>query len=298
INKIGGGIMDIIQRSLAPTVVSRLSSVSKPAWDKFFPDAPGQKLLLNGAGNPTNDIKYMDTPQIPPYVQQFLGQYLMPEFDKHAGTMDMTQIAGKKQAPGGDTIEQMRDTMQSAYQLKGRFIERALTDAGTLAVSNVFQYYTQSQRMKLLGEDGLTLQDFDFDPGTLIPSGLTREQRMMFWKNFAMTILPGSLHSGAQDRQKLIQTNLFGMGAISRAQLLRTLEIGDAEKIQKELNEEKTQDILAQGRAQMLIQNQSAMEQLGQQLSGAMPSPGGMPEAEDPQASARLSRGARNGQPV
>jgi len=225
INDILAGVLDTIKKALNPTVIAKGSSITKAAWDQFFPDMPGAKLYLsNQMANPASDIRFSDPPVLPQYVFSMLAQYLGPEFDRLSGMLDISTLGGKNQVPGGDTIEQMRDSMQSAPRLEGRYIESFLSDVGLQAVSNILQFYTAKRRLALLGKDAVTPTDFDPKPGTLIPS---EENRFDFWKNFPVTIEPGSLHGGARDRSKLMAINLFSSGAISRQKLLDTLEIKD-----------------------------------------------------------------------
>jgi len=170
-------------------------------------------------------------------VIQFLETYLLQAFDRRTGRIDVTGLGRKAQVPGGDTIEQMRDTMQTAFRIKMRFIEDFLEDAGVQAVSNVFQFYTMQQRMKILGPDGVTLQDFDYDPGTMVP--YRQEPREDHWRQFSMELARGSLHGARDDRRKQVAISLFRLGAISRRELLRVLEIGNIDQIEAEIAEER-----------------------------------------------------------
>jgi hypothetical protein len=260
INETVAGILDAMKRALNQTVVAKSQSISAGAWKEFFPDAPGQKLLLNNASaNPATDIRYIDPPAIPSYVFQMLTEFLGPEFDKLVGTMDMASMGKKNQIPGGDTIEQMRDSGQTNIRLEGRYVESFLSDAALQGVSNVCQFYAPNQRMRLIGPDGITTSDFIYDPEDMIPQ---TSDKFNFWKNFPVTVLPGSLHGGAKDRSKLMMMSLRGMGTISARKLLEYLEIGGIDQIMQELQEEAQSGLL----------------------------PGG--------AGSRMSRGQRNGSPV
>jgi hypothetical protein len=138
--------------------------------------------------------------------------------------MDIANLGGKRQIPGGDTIEQMRDSMQSNPRFEGRMLEAFLTDAGVQSVSNILQFYTADRRMALLGNDALTFADFDADKDSLVPE---KHNKFSFWKNFPFTVVPGSMHGGAKDREKLMAIQLFSAGALSRKKLLEILEVTD-----------------------------------------------------------------------
>lgn len=309
INETAAGVMDMIKRALNPVAITKEGAVPLTAWKEFFTDMPGAKMRMGPLGDPSRDIRYMEQPPIPPWVFQFLQQYLIPEFDRLSGLVDMTQLAGKNQAPGGDTIQAMKDSFQTSVQLKGRRIEDFLRDAGVQCLSNVFQFYTAKQRMMILGSDGITPQDFDFDPGSLVPNSAM--ERSSHWRNFSMTVIPGSLHSGAKDRDKQTAMALYKMQAISRKKLLETLEINDVEGVERQIYEE-----VAQMKAAMAppppeqamsgagaIPPEVAQLLQAMQAGGGSPSPGGgaggpAPAGAPPGESERMTRGQRNGQPV
>lgn len=239
LNEIGAGTLDMCKRALNPQVITKEGGVPKAAWDSYFPNMPGGKLRLGPAGNPASDVRYMDPPPLPSYTFQF-GQFCVSEFERLAGSMDSSKLAGKKQVPSGDSIEQMRDMQNTSARLEGRYIEAFLRDTGSMAVSNIFQFYTASRRLRILGADGLSWTDFDFDAGSMVPTGTPPEDHV---KNFAIDVAPGSLLGTNKDRNKLMAVQLFKMGAISRTSLLSMLEIGDPQKIEKELMREQQEGI-------------------------------------------------------
>jgi hypothetical protein len=236
INEIGGSSMDVIRKALNPPVMTRENAVRPASWKAFYPDKPGEKLRMTSISNPATDVRFMDPPVLPPYVYAMLAQYLIPTFDRRSGRMDVGALGRKNQVPGGDTIEQMRDTLQTSFRLEARFIEAFLMDAGTIAVSNIFQFYTAKQRLWTLGADGMTWEDFDYDPGTMVPATMPKEDH---WKLFPIAIAQGSLHGASKDRAKQISISLFRLGAISRRELLRTLEIQNIDEIEAEIAEER-----------------------------------------------------------
>ncbi len=187
----------------------------------------------------------------------------MPEFDKMSGIMDMSKLAGKNQLPSGETIDQMRDTLQTPLRREERYLESFLQRCGTQAVSNVIQFYTARQRMKMLGENGLSWEDFTYDPGNLYPGSdgdFDKQRKESFWSIFSMTVKPGSLHSGAKDREKMEAVSLAARGLISRKELYRRLEIDPerADQILQELMEEAqaTASLQTSGRAPRSVAEQ------------------------------------------
>jgi len=260
INEVGAGTMDMIKRALNPQMITREGAVPKDAWERYFPNMPGGKLRLGMNANPATDIRYMEPPMLPSYVFSFLAQYLAPEFDRLSGSIDVGALTRKGQVPGGESIEQMRDAANPYVRLEGRQIEAFLRDAGTIAISNIFQFYTRRQRLMMMGGDGITFQDFDRAPGNMIPESVEQET---FWKNFAMEITPGSLTGADKMQEKQIAMTLFRMGGISRNEMLRRLQVPNIEMIQQELEQERQDGTIvatleggSQGRSPRLSRSQ------------------------------------------
>ncbi len=235
INHVGAGTQDVVEKAVKPQMITRDGAVRDATWNKFFPDMPGGKLKLAANTDVTRDVRYMDPPNLPGYVFQYLGQYLIATFDRRSGKIDVGALGKKKQVPGGDTIEQMRDAQTTPFRLESRYVEAFLRGAGIQVVSNVFQFYTRGKRMRMLGADGITWEDFDYDPESMVPSTMPKEDH---WRSFALNVKQGSLHGSSKDREKLMAVTLFKMGAISLRHLLRTLDFANADQIIKERLEE------------------------------------------------------------
>lgn len=240
INEIPAGISDMIAKVLNPPMLTKQGTVSPATFQAFNSDLPGARLILNGnVGDLKQAFVWQDPPQIPAYVQQMLQGVVNPDFDKLAGNIDVMSIQGKNQLPSGDSLDQMRDSLQTSLRREEKFVEAFLNDAGQQAVSNVIQFYDMKKRMQLLGEDGITNQDFFFDPGVLYPG--KKDFGPYFWQMFGFQVKPGSLHSGANDRDKIEAVGLASRGLISRKELYRKLGMdpGDAERVIEELIEEQ-----------------------------------------------------------
>jgi hypothetical protein len=110
-----------------------------------------------------------------------------------------------------------------------------LIQAGIQAISNIFQYYTWEQRMRMLGADGQTWEDFDYDPRSMVPASQPKEDH---WKLFSILIKQGSLHGASKDREKMMAIQLAKMNKISLRELYRRLEVANGDQIIKEMAEE------------------------------------------------------------
>lgn len=237
INEICAGFMDMTRRALNPTAVSKVGAIPGPAFDRWIQDMPGMKLYMGPNAN-INDVKLMDPPNIPSWVLTFLQMVLLPEFDRMAGTMEVGALGRKKQVPAGETIEQMRDMLNTSTRLEERYMEAFVRDAGRQAISNIFQFFTLEKRLAILGGKGISKVDFDDSPRSLVPGGFAPKQD--YWKNFEVSIVAGSLHGGAKDREKQIAMALAARHQISLQELWRRMELSDEKRAEmlKELLQE------------------------------------------------------------
>lgn len=236
INDIVAGILDMVKRALNPQAITKQGAIPPASWKEFFSDMPGAKLFMNSMANPQADLRYMQPPEIPQYVFSLLLQYLVPEFDRMSNALDVNAMGKKKQVPSGETLDQMRDSLNTSLRLEERYLEVFLRDAGTQCMSNVFQFFTAKQRLKMLGADGTTLEDYDFDPGSMVPDEALNKHD--HWKHFGLHLKSGSLHGGSKDREKMYALQLASRGLIPIQYLYKTLEIQNPKDVFAQLLEE------------------------------------------------------------
>jgi len=245
-NEIVAAALDLIKRALNPVSMTREGAVSMAAWKEFYPDLPGMKLRI-GANQPLSDaLKYMEPPPIPAYVFSMIQTWLAPEYDRLSGSIDVAGMQKKRQLPGSETIDTMRDSQNTQLRLEERQLEIFLRDAGKLVVSNELQFTSTEFRLQMLGEAGLVKEDFNQDLGNMLPEDKAAQPD--FHKTFAMTISAGSLHSGARDREKQIAMQLAGKRLFPILDLYQRLEIPDPEGTLNRLyDQEKKQAELGAG---------------------------------------------------
>lgn len=262
LNRIGAGVDESVMRALNGTWVTKRGAIPDAVWDAFLPGKPGQKVMLNPVANPATDFMEKQAPNLPSQVEMWM-RYLVDTIKKRSGSLDIMGMARKKQVPGGDTIAQMQDSMSGPFRLEGRYVEAALRGAGKQMISNIFQYATLDQRMRVLGADGMTWEDFDYYAKSMVPSSAPKEDH---WRLFPIKIAPGSTHGNQKSRLAQIAMVLAGQGKLSMRGLYRLLEMTEsAEDNMKEIAEEHEAGI------------------------GVAPAKGKSP---------RMTRGQKNGSPV
>jgi hypothetical protein len=244
INEINAGIFDMVKKSLNQSLIGKKGSIPDTVFDRFFQDMPGSKMMMTPTSDPSRDLRYGPIPELPGYTPQFL-KHLYEVFDRQSGGFDaIAQVRSKKQAPSADVISQMKDSQSGQFRLEGRYVEAFLVDLGPQAVSNTIQFVTRDKRIKLFGKNGLFKTDWDFRAGDIAPFGIPREEH---WKNFDVSITPGSMHGGSKDADQNKWFALYRGGAISLQELHRRLEINNSPQILKELSEEHQAGVSAGG---------------------------------------------------
>lgn len=220
VNQIMAGVLDMTKKCVNPVLLSPENAFSAAVRQSLEPGMPGAKLFFSQ--NASTPPQYQNPPQLPGYVLDMM-QWAMREMDDHSGILDLQSISRMGQIPAADTLEQLKEGQQSVIRLKGRYIEVFLRNIGTMAVSNFMQFYTQGRRMRKLGLDGLTFQDFDFDPGNMIPNGADPRE---FAQNFFFNIKPGSLLNTAHMQRAMVLMQLRARGDCDLKTLLDALDLG------------------------------------------------------------------------
>ena len=220
-NKVGAGTLDLCERAVDPQMVFSDGALDDTSYRNFSPDRHGAVLKMSPQAQWGANAQYVTPAPMPAYVGGFIDR-VDRAFDRQSGAIDTAGMMRKNQVPGGDTVEQFRDSAQSVFRLDSRHIEPFMRQAGKIFISNVFQFWSRQQRCSMLGKDGITWEDFDFNPGTMVPWYAPKEDH---WKRFALHIAAGSMHGGKTDRMKVAAMSLYKMNAIDRQTLLEILEM-------------------------------------------------------------------------
>lgn len=220
LNETLNGILDHVRKLLRPAVVADKKSVAESIWQRIDTRLPGLKLKTNATAG--KGVEFVSPDPLPEYTFEVL-KFLTDEMDYHAGTPNMSAMLQLQQMPGEDTIEKMQEALTPVVRLKSRLLEYFLREVGEMVKANFFQFYNLPRRIAMLGDAGIAFNDFDFDPGTLIPAlaqgdpgyspeldkRLDRPQRAQwFHKNFTFSITPNSLLAVSQTSRKLMYLQL------------------------------------------------------------------------------------------
>ena len=200
--------------------------VAKSTMESIDLRAPGQRLqnpdMSTGAGDikAILDPRYYDVPQ---WINQFLDG-MENKMEYLAALPDMTALAKAAQIPSSDTVEKLLEISGPITNDIIRSDERSLVDLARLWMPLCFQFYTNFRTIQILGTDGKTEEQFDFDPGSLVPSHLPNEdperptqftyleRAKLHMNNYFYQITKGSAFQQTNMSRKLLYAQIQKLG--------------------------------------------------------------------------------------
>lgn len=299
LNEALRGIEDGTSQWLRRGVVADMTSISKENLNAIDTRKAGGKYYLNPGANANEGFKIIDGPVYPPWYMEML-QYYKDEMDEISGVRGLQQLAQLKQMPSKDTIDKFMDALSPMLRIRARSMEVSLSELAEMLKVNFFQYYTLERRLQFLGKDGAVIEDFDYDPKSLVPAetpGESREVRArIHHRNFKFSIAPNSFLNISHTEHKMLVLQLFRDNIMDPWSLWKELDISNTgpepadtvvEKIvaarKLGLMEGPTPELVqAQQQLQMLqMQVQAIQAQMMlMQMTGGMPPGAGAPPPE------------------
>ena len=162
-------------------------------------------------------------------------EWIMNEMSELSGLTDMRQLMDLNQIPSTSTVESIIRSMSPALRFRSRIMEAFVREFAMQVAYNFSQFYSITERTAELGPGSITQDDFDYDPGTLVPAYVhdadvspesgdpteaavlrgprpRHERAKEFLRRFIFRVAPGSLLNAAQVEQKLIYLQLARAG--------------------------------------------------------------------------------------
>src|SRR6185312_10694772 len=109
-NRIYAGVLDLVTMATNPGIMGPKSAFPDNVWDNLDPSKPNWKAAYNP--NVPNPPSLTKPPELPGYVMAAFG-IAKDEMDASSGIAAMQKMLGKKQVPGSDTFEQVRDSQNT-----------------------------------------------------------------------------------------------------------------------------------------------------------------------------------------
>lgn len=224
-NDVANAMLDKIRQSNRPPMQGN-ARVPDALLRGFDPLKPNARIKTNGQVG--QDLEVTKIPELPSYTMEFL-QFLRTAQHELTGdaTLDALMAAAANQSFDPESIEAWMNALSPELKLEGRQVEQSLRELADMQKANIFQFYDAKRRMQVLGDAGMTLQDFDYDPGNLIPAmqkgdvGYVpeldsnqdmRDRAQFFLKLFTFYVTPNSLLALNAQAEKLKYTMMMRAG--------------------------------------------------------------------------------------
>ena len=238
-NRIYGGVLDMINSVLEPTLVAPKAAFPPADWDALDPGAAGGKIKYNN--NSPRVPEFAKRSEIPGWVFSYL-QEIEKEYGQSSGASAVAQAISKKQVPGSDSLEKIINSRSFPVRVQSRALTSFVRSIGSMGIANILQFYSAAHRVAVLGASGVSSSDFRPIYGHALPAGIKGED---FVRKFQFVIKPGSTLSVEKDMKIEMALTLSKMGILSARGLFRTLDANfDYERNKEELLEEAKIKIL------------------------------------------------------
>lgn len=204
------GLEDGMAQWIRRGVIADSKSLSRNNLDSVDTRKSGMKVMVNPSMG--EGFKIIDGPEFPPWYMTMI-EFIKAEMDEISGVRGLQQLAQLKQMPSADAMEKYMDALSPLLRIRARAIEVSLGEMAEMLKVGFFQYYDTARRMQILGPDGISLEDFDYDPGTLVPASLpgqSREERAQsHHRNFSFSVAPNSFLNVSHTTQKMFVLQLL-----------------------------------------------------------------------------------------
>lgn len=229
-NTMSRGMVDAVNVRLSPPRSFDRNTMSDSLVTTMNPRIPNQVVGLDMTFGGPDQIK----PLLPVQFYEFPAWYIQyvqqneQRISHQMGVADAQAMTRARQLPSGDSVEKIMESLGPLIKDQSRNMEESIRFFGELWKSNFFQFYRVKRRMQLLGPDGASQEDYDYDPGSLVPSdsaviemrkvGTTTQgvdvfERARWHKdNFTFQITPYSLHELNSMTRKLFHLQLKKSG--------------------------------------------------------------------------------------
>lgn len=262
-----------------PTLLYNLKGIAREKIKALRTDVSGQRIGYNpDAGtDPVKPLLSHDFYQIPEWYQAFV-KYLQEQEDYQMGVRDVTALAKMKVGSAPDSLEKALEMAGPIVKGISRNMERSMRDLAEMFKFLVLQYVTTPQLLKVVGPDGVTPENFDWDPGNLIPSHIPgertdkpslknkMERARYIADHVAFMVTPNSMHEVVQTTTKLLYLQLQRAGfPVSWWRMAEVFQIPNFGK-----RPEGTTDMISEWFAQqkMMLEFQATLSAEAQGLAG------------------------------
>lgn len=243
VNQIFAGVLDMIKRAVNPPMFFPSNAIGESARAQIDLSMPGAKVAYSQIA--AHEPKIQQVAQLPGFVLQFL-QGAEREMDQQSGIATVDEAMKKKQVPGGDTLDQIRNAKQTPIRMKARNIEDFIVDCGQQLVPNFFQFYDKERTVFSISSAGSMPQQTEWKPQEMMPPTVNPAFHI---RKFRFEIVEGSLLSIQRVEKVMALMRLRMAGDLDRKtffQLLDKLEniYIDVDKVEENLKKERAEGLM------------------------------------------------------
>jgi hypothetical protein len=295
-------IDDACAARLRPSLMYDKDLISQPMVERFDPRQPAQHLGVNmSLGDPMKPVLPPQYYDVPTPVWNHMQQ-LRELMDYQVAANDMAAIAKARQLPSADTIEKILEMAGPITTDISRNMERSLRDLGEICKSLFFQFYTTPRKFQIMGPNGITPEDYDFDPGNMVPGHMPGEdpaqpskfspsERARRWQQqFVFNVTPNSLHQITQMTRRLLLLQLqragFPIDSWTLAEAMDIPNFGPPPQGTSTVYERWVAEQKLKAELMADMQAEAARSQMATQAAAAVPSMAGEQRGRPPSASA------------
>lgn len=238
---------DHVQKVLRPPVAGDRSSVSATELKAISEmiGKPGAQWLQNSIGKGVEVIK---VEQLDPIIKDMV-ELTLSKMAERCGVRDMGGLLSLNQLPEANTIEKLMFATKPEMRSRSRHLELFYREQGKMFLYNAAQFISTREKFAILGPSGMTVDEYDFDPGTFIPNASgdpmqRRDEAENHLKQFQFYVAPSSLLRTAQTQDQMMALALFDRQALDVQSLLERLDWPNVQQVLDRLAQQQQQQLL------------------------------------------------------
>lgn len=245
LNKLLRVYDDWAERLARPDVVGDKNAISQHMIDRIDTRRAGKKIRTNPVAGKAG-LNFVGPDPLPNDFWKGI-EYYEAKIKELSGSQDISNLMKLNQMPSADSIDSILQSMSLSWRLRSRVIEVFVREFALMSAYNFAQFYTLPRRLTILGAEGVTSEDFDFDPNSMIPDfvdpndynqdGSVKQESIArgplhrydrakeFLRQFSFNIAPGSLLAASEIQRKLLYLQLSRAGLVDHWTLLDVLGV-------------------------------------------------------------------------